>query len=148
MVDTIDRQAAICALNDVFTITGKANAVIVQDYIHRVNNRLHDLPPAQPDITDAQAIDHLQSTGWMQNHDHEMYMMGIRDGLADDSDSYDSLIQPEQAMGKWISQKGGSYKCSECGGYALNEIDGNYILVAARTPYCPFCGKRMEEWDE
>ena len=53
-------------------------------------------------------------------------------------------IKPEQQVGKWESQKGGGYKCSECGQYALDEIEGNYIHVAARTPYCPFCGKKME----
>ena len=45
----ISRQAAIDALNDVFNITGKANAIAVQDYIRRVNIRLHDLPSAQPE---------------------------------------------------------------------------------------------------
>ena len=49
MADLIERSKAIDALNDVFTITGRANAVIVQDYIRRVNNRLHDLPSAQPE---------------------------------------------------------------------------------------------------
>ena len=47
--DTIYRQAAIDALNDEFTITGKTNAVIVQDYIRRVHLRLHDLPSAEPE---------------------------------------------------------------------------------------------------
>lgn len=49
MDDLISRQSAIDALNDEFTITGKTNAVIVQDYIRRVSNRLHDLSPAQPE---------------------------------------------------------------------------------------------------
>ena len=59
------------------------------------------LPSAQPEpseITDEQAIMHLQSTGWMQNHDREMYESGLRERLADDSDSYDALLpsaQPE-----------------------------------------------------
>ena len=58
-------------------------------------------PSAQPEpseITDEQAIMHLQSTGWMQNHDREMYESGLRERLADDSDSYDALLpsaQPE-----------------------------------------------------
>ena len=154
--DLISRQAAIDTLNvgaellrrvlDDADVVGTERAKckwgfgLIKSYI----SDMKDLPPAQPDITDAQAIEHLQSTGWMQNHDHEMYMMGIRDGLADDSDSYDSLIQPEQTMGKWEAQKGVGYRCSECGRYAL----GNYILIAVRTPYCPFCGKKMEEWDE
>ena len=48
MSDLIDRQAAINTLNDEFTITGKTNVIVVQDYIRRVNNRLHDLPSVQP----------------------------------------------------------------------------------------------------
>ena len=43
----ISRQAAIDSLNDEFTIIGKTNAIAVQDYIRRVNNRLRDLPSAQ-----------------------------------------------------------------------------------------------------
>ena len=49
MQDLISRQAAIDSLNDEFTIIGKTNAVIVQDYIRRVNNRLRSLPSAQPE---------------------------------------------------------------------------------------------------
>ena len=44
------------------------------------------------EITDEQAIMHLQSTGWMRNHDKEMYESGQKSMLADDSGSYDALI--------------------------------------------------------
>ena len=54
------------------------------------------LPSAQHEITDEQAILHLQDTGWMQNHDYEMYMMGIRERLGDDSGSYDALIPAQR----------------------------------------------------
>ena len=47
--DMIYRQDAIDALNDEFTVIGKTNAIVVQDYIRRVNNRLHALPSAQPE---------------------------------------------------------------------------------------------------
>lgn len=57
-----------------------------------IRNALRDMPPAQTELTDDMAIEHLQSTGWMQNHDKEMYEAGLRERLADDSDSYDSLI--------------------------------------------------------
>lgn len=49
MNDLISRQEALDTLNDEFTIIGKTNAIIVQDYIRRVKNRLHDLPSAQPE---------------------------------------------------------------------------------------------------
>lgn len=35
----------------------------------RCEEKLLALPSAQPEITDEQAIEHLQSTGWMQKHD-------------------------------------------------------------------------------
>ena len=47
---------------------------------------------AQPEITDEQAIDHLEATGWLKEHDRQMYEMGIKEQLKDDSESYDSLI--------------------------------------------------------
>ena len=59
---------------------------------------IKDLPSAQPEITDEQAIGHLQASGWMQSHDKQMYEMGLKERLADDSDSYDALLpysQPE-----------------------------------------------------
>ena len=60
---------------------------------------LEGLIATQPEITDGQAIEHLQESGWMQNHDKQMYEMGLREQLADDSDSYDALLssaQPER----------------------------------------------------
>ena len=56
------------------------------------------LPATQPELTDEQSIAHLQSSGWIQRHDKEMYERGLKEQLADDSDSYDSLlltVQPE-----------------------------------------------------
>ena len=46
--------------------------------------------------------------------------------------------------GKWIPQKGGGLCCSECGGYALDEPDGNFIHVAVPSKFCPNCGARMD----
>lgn len=49
MDDLISRQEAIDALNDEITVVGKQNAINVQEYIRRVNLRLHDLPSTQPE---------------------------------------------------------------------------------------------------
>lgn len=60
-----------------------------------------DALTAQLELTDGQAIEHLRESGWMQNHDKQMYEMGLREQLADDSDSYDALLpsaQPELAQ--------------------------------------------------
>ena len=59
-------------------------------------NKAVNVLTAQPEITDEQAIEHLQETGWMQNHDKQMYEMGLREQLADDSDSYDALLSSAQ----------------------------------------------------
>lgn len=49
MNNAISRQDAIDALNDEFTVTGKSNAIVVQNYVFRVAKRLQDLPPVQPE---------------------------------------------------------------------------------------------------
>lgn len=78
---------------------------------------------AQPELTDGQAIEHLQETGWMQNHDKQMYEMGLREQLADDSDSYDALLpssQPELARindcngCKFIGCYDTDFPCANC----------------------------------
>lgn len=53
--------------------------------------------------------------------------------------------QPERKTGRWVSQKGGGYCCSECGRYALDELDGNFIHVAFESNFCPYCGAKMED---
>ena len=53
--------------------------------------------------------------------------------------------QPERKTGRWVSQKGGGYCCSECGRYALDEVDGNFIHVAFESNFCPYCGAEMVE---
>lgn len=120
MGDLIGRQAAIDGVKTLHEVAWKnwheptlsSNVVI---------DMIKDLPSARPDpsqvardiadiienekdmrviarseITDEQAIEHLQSTGWMQRHDKEMYESGLRARLTDDSDSYDALLESEQ----------------------------------------------------
>ena len=50
----------------------------------------------------------------------------------------------KRKKGKWVNQKGGGCCCSECGRYALDEIDGNFIHVAAKSNFCPHCGVDMK----
>lgn len=110
--DTISRQAAIDAVRkNTFRLTfaeeqnceghvaWSAEAV----YSEVMEGALLELPSAQPEITDGQAVEHLQASGWMQNHDKQMYEMVLRERLADDSDSYDALLpsaQPERKNGE------------------------------------------------
>ena len=88
------------------------------------------MPSAEPEITDGQAIEHLQSTGWMQRHDKQMYEMGLKEKLADDSDSYDSLMpsaEPEPLTDReqriFLAAMGREEKVCE-------EVERNRVLEA------------------
>ena len=89
--------------------------------------RIKPLPSAQPEqseITDEQAIAHLQSSGWMQNHDKEMYESGLKVRLNDDSGSYDSLIPCDDLISRQATIA--EFSCCELtpdGG-----IDANYAI--------------------
>lgn len=94
MSDLISRQATIDAHCELCEDKGFCGDICPDVEVFRL------IPSAQPEITDEQAIEHLQSTGWMQNHDREMYESGLREQLADDSGSYDSLVSCEDAISR------------------------------------------------
>ena len=95
-------------------------------------------PTIQSELTDEQSIAYLQSSGWMQRHDKEMYERGLKEQLADDSDSYDSLlptVQPERKPGHWLINSDGYYPYfSEC----KSEPKSGDM-----TDFCPSCGADM-----
>ena len=63
MDDVISRQAVISMVNDwTYDLCDPEDDWAA---IHDVKA----LPSVQPEITEEQAIEHLQSTGWMQRHD-------------------------------------------------------------------------------
>ena len=96
-------------LIDANALKRKAQRVATESWKMRLTARIEttlnqfidwidNAPTVQPEpseITDEQAILHLQSTGWMQNHDREIYESGLKEQLADDSESYDSIIPYE-----------------------------------------------------
>ena len=51
--------------------------------------------------------------------------------------------ETEPNTGYWVSQRGGDYRCSECGRYALDEVDGYFIHLAFKSNFCPYCGADM-----
>lgn len=81
--DAVSRQQVID------TIMGEPSETYYPCYFAEM---IRKLPAAQHELTDEQSIAHLQSSGWMQRHDKEMYESGLKEQLADDSDSYDSLL--------------------------------------------------------
>lgn len=105
-------------LIDADALKRKAQRVATESWKMRLTARIEttlnqfidwidNAPTVQPEpseITDERAILHLQSTGWMQNHDREIYESGLKERLADDSESYDSLI-PYEDDGDTISRQ-------------------------------------------
>ena len=108
---------------------------------------LQILEEAAEKLTDEQAIEHLRSTGWMQNHDREMYDMGLKEQLADDSGSYDSLLPPAQPE---------IIRCKDCKHYyyADNRIPQEQRYVCdldgdrwKADSFCSFAERRNDETD-
>lgn len=136
MSDLISRQDAIDAINHICPIDTEYDCALLD----RVDVRcvLSDLPSAEPEQiikigqrsgkTLESAIDYLQSTGWLQEHDRILT----------------ESAEPERKKGKWIEQDdswdGVYYECSVCKeAYTLIDgtpSDNNYN-------FCPNCGADM-----
>ena len=139
MDDLISRQVAIDAIDECFKKVVRARNMSAYEYDSAYAqgeidayvaaiDTLKTFAPVQPEpseITDEQAILHLQSTGWMQNHDREIYESGLKERLADDSESYDSLI-PYEDDGDTISRRAAvdvvDFECGEWRGLAKTII--------------------------
>lgn len=65
MSGVIDRDTAIANVKDIlFRSNFKEYSALDE-----VMTMLYQMQDAEPEITNEQAIEHLQSTGWMQKHD-------------------------------------------------------------------------------
>lgn len=84
---------------------------VARDIANIIENEKDMRVIARSEITDEQAILHLQASGWMQRHDKEMYKSGLRAQLADDNDSDDALLEsaqpdvPDTNVGDTISRQ-------------------------------------------
>jgi hypothetical protein len=100
MKDLIERHAAIDALRVAYwdnnIQSAKDDPCIVDAMTDWAIRQVKALPSVQPEITDEQAIGHLQASGWMKSHDKQMYEIWLKERLADDSDSYDALLPSSQ----------------------------------------------------
>lgn len=159
--DTISRQVAIDALDEQIEQCNRALGAfyisLKDEYAIKVERaslkaykeQLENMPSAQPEpseITDEQAILHLQSTGWMQNHDREIYESGLKERLADDSESYDSLI-PYEDDGGTISRRVAvdvvDFECGEWRGLAKTIIKKLEALPAVQPDHNADVGKKV-----
>ena len=181
--DVISRQAAIDALDEQIAQCNKAIKSFVlsmkDEYAAKVEKasltafreRLEYLPPAQPQITHEQAVEYLQSTGWMQNHDLQMMLDGVHRFTAQPEPCEDAVsreevlnclewqypdktprtkimelppVTPKQRTGKWID------------GIIPNDSGGLPVIVCDQCNtffplqfgdghnFCPNCGAKME----
>ena len=154
--DLISRQAAIEAIDEYERLSAVSQTIRNMTSLREIVQRL---PSAQPEITDEQAIEHLQSTGWMQNHDREMYESGLREQLADDSGSYDSLIPCDDTISRQaaIDAFGLSEKTRKYGGdhsgydtrmlYEIQDTLESLPAVQPETHWIP-CSERLPENEE
>jgi hypothetical protein len=88
---------------------------------------IDEQPTIQPEITHEQAVEYLQSTGWMQEHDRQMMLDG----------AHRLTAQPETTRRIVGKSKGGMtlwYECERCG-EPVDEGD----------KFCRGCGAKMEE---
>jgi len=109
--------------------------------------RLLSLPKAQlsQEGTTKDAISRQAAIDAVNNaFDRETLLTGFVHSIAVRAIRDMPSAQPERKTGRWVSQKGGGYCCSECGRYALDEVDGNFIHVAFESNFCPYCGAKME----
>lgn len=148
MDDLISRQSVMHALEKCHKQCCRENDG-GDEWIHYETtvNELECIPPTQPNLqptcnqlaTDTisrqAAID--QISRWLGYLDDDM-ILRIQIGLRKLPSA-----QPECKTGHWVSQNGGGYCCSECGRYALDEVDGNFIHVAFKSNFCPYCGADM-----
>lgn len=125
--DCISRQAAI----DFIDAGHLCNPNEPRWSDNEVVNFLKSRPSVQPEpseMTDEQAILHLQSTGWMQNHDREMYESGLREQLADDSGGYDSLIPCEDTISRQDAIRWVKTECNPYGKPTLDFESGKRVM--------------------
>lgn len=82
MIDLINRQTLMKEFSDFVRRSNNSDFAPAPTWNDAVS-LVKSMPFVQSEITDEQAILHLQSTGWMQNHDREMYEMGLKEQLKD-----------------------------------------------------------------
>lgn len=151
---TISRQQAIDAVTDELDMIDH----VPQWVFDRLEKRLKQLPPAQPDIPD-DARDAFMNLVYDELHSDGDNNRANR--IIDAADEYveyslaKQSAQPEQRTGHWIpvgmaeavggeSAQWGSaiayHKCSECDGRALMDDFEQEVL----SEWCPHCGKKMK----
>jgi len=87
-------------------------------------------------MTRAEAIEILKDDAYVLYEDDSPY----------NRQAFDMAIEAlqEKKVGKWLSQVGGGYRCSECGRDALHDVGEKFALLFTKSKYCPHCGAKME----
>lgn len=113
-----------------------------QNAITEIYDKINELPTIdeRKTMTHEEAVGFLQESGWLQDHDKQIYEQGKRDGIE------------ERKTGRWIDVGGArglipsnDFKCSICG----NILDFNGVNAGrGDANYCPNCGAKMKGAEE
>lgn len=82
-------------------------------------------------MTHEEAVGFLQASGWLQDHDRQIYEQGKRDGIE------------ERKTGRWEFM-GDCWRCSACGRYVIDNMTVDENGKGYDYRLCPACGANME----
>lgn len=78
-------------------------------------------------MTHEEAVGFLQESGWLQDHDRQIYEQGKRVGIE----------ERKTGRWEWYKESPTYMRCSDCG-----------TAEFRKTKYCPHCGAKMERAEE
>ena len=132
MSDLISRQAAIDAIYKEWDGTSyDGDGYHIASECERV---LDELPSVQPEITEEQAIEHLQSTGWMQRHDRILT-----------ESTWDIIRCRDCKYYKDITSIHGECECGEMWQSLFGEVTEVEAIEVHKDHYCGYAERRTDE---
>ena len=135
MSDLISRQAAIDEAEEwIEAVYCDYEEQRERDAIKHVINGIKALPSVQPEITEEQAIEHLQSTGWMQRHDRILT-----------ESTWDIIRCRDCKYCKDITSIYGECECGEMWQSLFGEVTEVEAIEVHKDHYCGYAERRTDD---
>ena len=112
------------------------SAILIErtGFKHDIFDAPEELPSAQPEITEEQAIEHLQSTGWMQRHDRILT-----------ESTWDIIRCRDCKYYKDITSIHGECECGEMWQSLFGEVTEVEAIEVHKDHYCGYAERRTDE---